>query len=97
MEFPKDPAPTREQMIDTYLDTLASVLGSKELLTWSLLKLAAPGDRVVALHVMANHEIVDPDGKSALLSVAEAFDSVLTVYEGFCNLKQGAKMKRRKA
>ncbi|KAL8045921.1 hypothetical protein ABFX02_08G145300 [Erythranthe guttata] len=28
MEFPKDPAPSREQMIDTYLDTLATVLGS---------------------------------------------------------------------
>lgn len=30
MEFPKDPAPTREQMIDTYLNTLAQVLGSME-------------------------------------------------------------------
>ncbi|CAO2842792.1 unnamed protein product [Amaranthus hypochondriacus] len=30
MEFPKDPAPTREQMIDTYLETLATVLGSME-------------------------------------------------------------------
>ncbi|KAK9681658.1 hypothetical protein RND81_10G018400 [Saponaria officinalis] len=30
MEFPKDPSPTREQMIDTYLDTLATVLGSME-------------------------------------------------------------------
>lgn len=30
MEFPKDPAPTREQMIDTYLSTLATVLGSME-------------------------------------------------------------------
>ncbi|KAD4982340.1 hypothetical protein R6Q59_001930 [Mikania micrantha] len=30
MEFPKDPAPTRDQMIDTYLDTLATVLGSME-------------------------------------------------------------------
>ncbi|KAI9105193.1 hypothetical protein K1719_022722 [Acacia pycnantha] len=30
MEFPKDPAPTREQMIDTYLNTIASVLGSME-------------------------------------------------------------------
>ncbi|KAK7299966.1 hypothetical protein RJT34_10797 [Clitoria ternatea] len=30
MEFPKDPAPTREQMIDTYLHTLATVLGSME-------------------------------------------------------------------
>ncbi|XP_047338058.1 DAG protein, chloroplastic [Impatiens glandulifera] len=30
MEFPKDPSPTREQMIDTYLNTLATVLGSLE-------------------------------------------------------------------
>ncbi|KAL5096557.1 hypothetical protein RYX36_000884 [Vicia faba] len=30
MEFPKDPKPSREQMIDTYLQTLASVLGSME-------------------------------------------------------------------
>ncbi|KAL2931748.1 Multiple organellar RNA editing factor 9 chloroplastic [Bienertia sinuspersici] len=30
MEFPKDHAPTREQMIDTYLETLATVLGSME-------------------------------------------------------------------
>ncbi|KAL5700232.1 Multiple organellar RNA editing factor 9 [Ranunculus cassubicifolius] len=30
MEFPKDPAPTRDQMIDTYLQTLATVLGSME-------------------------------------------------------------------
>ncbi|XP_077243403.1 multiple organellar RNA editing factor 9, chloroplastic-like [Tasmannia lanceolata] len=30
MEFPKDPVPTREQMIDTYLNTLATVLGSME-------------------------------------------------------------------
>ncbi|XP_028099144.1 uncharacterized protein LOC114298723 [Camellia sinensis] len=33
-------------------------------------------------------EIVDRDGKSSLLSLIKAFDSVLTVYEGFCNLKQ---------
>ncbi|MQL95547.1 hypothetical protein Taro_028227 [Colocasia esculenta] len=30
MEFPKDPAPTREQMIEVYLNTLATVLGSME-------------------------------------------------------------------
>ncbi|KAM7265610.1 hypothetical protein ACFE04_003293 [Oxalis oulophora] len=30
MEFPKDPAPTRDQMIDTYLQTLTTVLGSME-------------------------------------------------------------------
>lgn len=33
-------------------------------------------------------EIVDPEGKSSLLSLVKAFDSVLAVYEGFCNLKQ---------
>lgn len=33
-------------------------------------------------------EIVDRDGKSSLLSLVKAFDSVLAVYEGFCNLKQ---------
>ncbi|KAL9255463.1 Multiple organellar RNA editing factor 9, chloroplastic-like protein [Drosera capensis] len=30
MEFPKEPAPTRDEMIQTYLNTLASVLGSME-------------------------------------------------------------------
>lgn len=30
MDFPVNPAPTREQMIDTYLDTLTTVLGSME-------------------------------------------------------------------
>ena len=33
-------------------------------------------------------EIVDRDGKSSFLSLVKAFDSVLAVYEGFCNLKQ---------
>ena len=27
MDFPKDPAPTREEMIETYLQTLAKVVG----------------------------------------------------------------------
>ncbi|KAK2659414.1 hypothetical protein Ddye_005947 [Dipteronia dyeriana] len=61
---------------------------SRELLTWALVKVAQPGDSVVALHVLGNDEIVDRDGKSSLLSLVKAFDSVLAVYEGFCNLKQ---------
>ncbi|THG19707.1 hypothetical protein TEA_004352 [Camellia sinensis var. sinensis] len=36
MEFPKDPAPTREQMIETYLTTLATVLGRPLSLSLSL-------------------------------------------------------------
>ncbi|KAI3736676.1 hypothetical protein L2E82_26627 [Cichorium intybus] len=61
---------------------------SRELLTWALVKAAHPGDRVIALHVLTNNEIVDRDGKSALLSLVKTFDSILAVYEGFCNLKQ---------
>ncbi|KAL3572789.1 hypothetical protein D5086_026693 [Populus alba] len=58
---------------------------SRELLTWALVKVAQPGDTVIALHVL---EIVDREGKSSLLSLVKAFDPVLAVYEGFCNLKQ---------
>ncbi|KAJ4840053.1 hypothetical protein Tsubulata_038188 [Turnera subulata] len=61
---------------------------SRELLTWALVKVARPADTVIALHVLANNEIVDRDGKASLLSLVKAFDSVLDVYEGFCNLKQ---------
>ncbi|KAJ7959182.1 Kinase family protein [Quillaja saponaria] len=61
---------------------------SRELLTWALVKVAQPGDTVVALHVLGKSETVDRDGKSSLLSLVKAFDSVLAVYEGFCNLKQ---------
>ncbi|XP_027331350.1 probable receptor-like protein kinase At3g17420 isoform X2 [Abrus precatorius] len=61
---------------------------STELLTWALFKVAQPGDVVFALHVLGNDEIVNRDGKSSLFSLVKAFDSVLAVYEGFCNLKQ---------
>ncbi|TKY56099.1 Receptor cytosolic serine/threonine-protein kinase RBK2 [Spatholobus suberectus] len=61
---------------------------STELLTWALFKLAQPGDLVLALHVLGNDEIVNRDGKSSLFTLVKAFDSVLAVYEGFCNLKQ---------
>ncbi|KAK4780306.1 hypothetical protein SAY87_016412 [Trapa incisa] len=58
---------------------------SKELLTWTLLKVAQPGDRVIALHVLDSSSV---EGPSSLISLVNAFDSVLAVYEGFCNLKQ---------
>ncbi|KAL7158011.1 hypothetical protein ABFS83_02G114400 [Erythranthe nasuta] len=56
---------------------------SRELLTWTLVKVAQSGDRVIALHIL------DPDAdKLTLLSLVKAFDSVLAAYESFCNLKQ---------
>ncbi|EEF46074.1 ATP binding protein, putative [Ricinus communis] len=60
---------------------------SRELLTWTLMKLAKPGDRVIALHVLDSlTEFVG--GRTSLLSLVKTFDCFLAVYEGFCNLKQ---------
>ncbi|GAB4855702.1 hypothetical protein Ancab_024344 [Ancistrocladus abbreviatus] len=57
---------------------------SGELLTWALVKVAQPGDRVVALHVLN----ATTEEQSTLLALVKTFDSVLAVYEGFCHLKQ---------
>lgn len=57
---------------------------SKELLTWALVKVALPGHQVIALHVLDS----STESTSSLLSLINTFDSVLSVYEGFCNLKQ---------
>ncbi|CAJ1974808.1 unnamed protein product [Sphenostylis stenocarpa] len=57
---------------------------SRELLTWALVKVAEPGDLVIALHVLDSIT----EGTASLLSLVKTFDSVLAVYEGFCNLKQ---------
>ncbi|XP_054807929.1 protein kinase STUNTED-like isoform X2 [Prosopis cineraria] len=63
---------------------------SRELLTWALVKVAEPGDHVIALHVIGSI----PAGTGSLISLVNTFDSVLAVYEGFCNLKQvGLKLK----
>ncbi|RWW71904.1 hypothetical protein BHE74_00020322 [Ensete ventricosum] len=64
---------------------------SRELLTWSLVKIADAGDRVFALHVLPSTPSDSSDaslGCSSLLSLVKAFDAILAVYEGFCNLKQ---------
>nr|XP_010905327.1 mitogen-activated protein kinase kinase kinase 5 isoform X1 [Elaeis guineensis] len=66
---------------------------SRELLTWALVKVAAPGDRVVAIHVLTSRSSSssDPEGEgepAAPVSLAKALDAMLAVYRGFCNLKQ---------
>ncbi|CAA7047822.1 unnamed protein product [Microthlaspi erraticum] len=60
---------------------------SSELLYWALVKVAEPGDTVIALHILSN-EFVDRADNSSLISLVKRFDSVLQVYEGFCKLKQ---------
>ncbi|XP_073004298.1 uncharacterized protein [Typha latifolia] len=57
---------------------------SRELLTWVLVKLAVPGDLVIALHVLSSSSA----SSSSSSSSAQDFASMLAVYEGFCNLKQ---------
>ncbi|XP_021887412.1 LOW QUALITY PROTEIN: probable receptor-like serine/threonine-protein kinase At5g57670 [Carica papaya] len=57
---------------------------SREFLTWALVKVARPGDRVIALHVLDSAS----ESTASLLSLVKSFDAMLGVYEGFCNLKQ---------
>ncbi|KAK9292146.1 hypothetical protein L1049_020105 [Liquidambar formosana] len=61
---------------------------SRELLTWALVKVAQSGDRVIALHVLNPAT----ERQSSLLSLVKTFDSMLAVYEGFCNLKQATEI-----
>ncbi|CAO2145870.1 unnamed protein product [Urochloa humidicola] len=70
---------------------------SRELLTWALVKVANAGDRVVALHVAAQHVAAAADNNllpGLLMGIdersraADSLASVLAVYDGFCNLKQ---------
>ncbi|KAK6259171.1 hypothetical protein SCA6_013645, partial [Theobroma cacao] len=57
---------------------------SKELLTWALVKVARPGDHIIALHILDT----PTESTASILSLVKTFDSILAVYEGFCNLKQ---------
>ncbi|XP_013621374.1 PREDICTED: probable receptor-like protein kinase At3g17420 isoform X2 [Brassica oleracea var. oleracea] len=56
---------------------------SREVLTWSLVNVARPGDRIIALHVL-DYSL----GSTSLISLVKTFDTMLGVYESFCNLKQ---------
>ncbi|KAH0922112.1 hypothetical protein HID58_022130 [Brassica napus] len=60
---------------------------SSELLDWALVKVAEPGDTIIALHILTN-EITDQAVNSTFLSLVKTLDSVREVYEGLCKLKQ---------
>ncbi|XP_014523293.1 receptor-like kinase LIP2 isoform X1 [Vigna radiata var. radiata] len=79
MKLIGDGADGRKVLVGVKLDP-----SSRELLTWALVKVAEPGDIVIALHVLDSIT----EGTASLLSLVKTFDSVLAVYEGFCNLKQ---------
>ncbi|KAJ0969482.1 hypothetical protein J5N97_022359 [Dioscorea zingiberensis] len=79
-----------EEKMKTILVGVTLDTRSRELLTWSLVNHALPGDSVVALHVLpSSYDKSDSNAKApALLSLAKDFNAMLAVYEGFCNLKQ---------
>lgn len=51
---------------------------SRELLSWAIVKVAEPGDRVLAIHVCRDDASRD----------ASILDNYLEVYEGLCNAKK---------
>lgn len=53
---------------------------SRELLNWALVKVAEPGDRVVAVHVKRNSDLALKD--------IRLLDGYLEAYEGLCHVKQ---------
>eukprot|EP00252_Welwitschia_mirabilis_P006411 TRINITY_DN17294_c0_g1_i1.p1 TRINITY_DN17294_c0_g1~~TRINITY_DN17294_c0_g1_i1.p1 ORF type:complete len:786 (-),score=117.28 TRINITY_DN17294_c0_g1_i1:470-2827(-) len=64
---------------------------SREVLTWALLKEARPGDRVIALHVVSMSSVSVIHSKkqqNCVSQVSRTFDALISVYHGFCNLKQ---------
>ncbi|XP_015062240.1 calmodulin-binding receptor-like cytoplasmic kinase 2 isoform X1 [Solanum pennellii] len=52
----------------------------RELLNWAIVKVAEPGDRVIALHVCRNAE--------SIANVKSSLDTYLYDYDGLCNKKQ---------
>ncbi|KAJ1398974.1 Serine/threonine-protein kinase, active site [Sesbania bispinosa] len=53
---------------------------SKQLLNWALVKVAEPGDSVIALHIVKTQDFVS-ESKTLV-------DDYLEVYEGLCNVKK---------
>ncbi|CAO2152777.1 unnamed protein product [Urochloa humidicola] len=89
---PAPAAPAAAGGVRTVVVGIRRDAASLELLTWALVKVANAGDRVVALHVAAQHVAAAADGLLKGIDersrAADSLASVLAVYDGFCNLKQ---------
>ncbi|RLM99744.1 putative receptor-like serine/threonine-protein kinase [Panicum miliaceum] len=74
----------------TVLVALRRDAAGRELLTWALVKAAAAGDRVVALHVAATHAAAAPGEMAAEEKVraSDSLASVLGAYRGYCDRNQ---------
>ncbi|XP_024399516.1 protein kinase STUNTED isoform X2 [Physcomitrium patens] len=63
----------------------------REMLTWTIAKLAQPGDHILALHVSSFPLLEEPTTKekeSHVQQLAQTLRGVFSVYEALCNLKQ---------
>ncbi|PUZ63172.1 hypothetical protein GQ55_3G046600 [Panicum hallii var. hallii] len=74
----------------TVLVALRRDAAGRELLTWALVKAAAAGDRVVALHVAVTHAAAAPGEMAAEEKVraSDSLASVLGAYRGYCDRNQ---------
>ncbi|GLJ11954.1 hypothetical protein SUGI_0180910 [Cryptomeria japonica] len=70
---------------------------SREVLTWTLMKVARPGDHVIAVHAVTsspNDLVVSRGSQKGYQQFASNFDAIIGVYETVCNLKEvGLKVK----
>ncbi|KAG0617363.1 hypothetical protein M758_5G184600 [Ceratodon purpureus] len=61
----------------------------REMLTWTIAKLAQPGDHILALHVAERREgATSTEEESQAKQLANTLRGVISVYEGLCSLKQ---------
>eukprot|EP00250_Pteridium_aquilinum_P016032 c22906_g2_i1 orf=597-3152(+) len=63
----------------------------REILTWTLAKFTHAGDRVIALHVAPSSsqaDVLRSKIDAASQPADGVFDSIIGVYESFCNIKQ---------
>jgi hypothetical protein len=74
----------------TVLVALRRDAAGRELLTWALVKAAAAGDRVVAIHVAVTHAAAAPGEMAAEEKVraSDSLASVLGAYRGYCDRNQ---------
>lgn len=70
---------------------------SREVLTWTLMKVARPGDHIIAVHAVTsspNDLVLSRDLQKNYKQFASNFDAIIGVYETVCSLKEvGLKVK----
>ncbi|GJN13645.1 hypothetical protein PR202_gb00370 [Eleusine coracana subsp. coracana] len=85
---PLNPGSDKTQRRRTVVVALRRDAAGRELLTWALVKAAAAGDRVVALHVASSASAEDDAAAEKGRVAVETLGSLLGAYRGFCERNQ---------